>query len=85
MVVAAPRFNAQPAYVVKTKNPLLDKGEPFYETDTGAVKVGDGERRYNDLPYAGMIAPEFLLTSPDGTIYRLKVADGGTLSTEAVV
>ena len=43
------------AYEVQTKNPLLAKGEPFYELDSGAVKVGDGIRRYNDLPYAGIV------------------------------
>jgi hypothetical protein len=72
-------------YEITRKNPILRAGEPFYESDTHAIKVGDGIRAYKDLPYAGVIAPEFVLTSPDGTMYRLKVANGGALSTEAVV
>lgn len=72
-------------YEATRKNVVLRAGEPFYETDTHALKIGDGIRAYKDLPYTGVIAPEFVLTSPDGTMYRLKVANGGALSTEAVV
>lgn len=32
-------------------NPLLADGEPCYETDTQRLKVGDGIRHYNSLPY----------------------------------
>lgn len=33
-------------------NPTLAAGEPGIETDTGKIKVGDGTRLWNALPYA---------------------------------
>lgn len=32
-------------------NPVLGNGEPGYETDTGKMKIGDGDTRWNDLNY----------------------------------
>jgi hypothetical protein len=32
-------------------NPVLGDGEMGYEKDTGKMKVGDGVRRWNQLPY----------------------------------
>lgn len=32
-------------------NPVLGLGEPGYETDKRGMKIGDGETRWNDLPY----------------------------------
>lgn len=34
------------------KNPLLESGEPGYETDTRKFKIGDGISYWVDLPYA---------------------------------
>lgn len=34
-----------------TQNPLLKIGEPGLEWDTGKLKIGDGRRYWNDLPY----------------------------------
>ena len=34
-------------------NPLLLAGEPGVELDTGQMKIGDGIRSWNDLPYVG--------------------------------
>lgn len=34
-------------------NPVLLRGEPAYEWNTHKLKVGDGERPYNRLPYIG--------------------------------
>ena len=34
------------------KNPLLEEGEPGYETDTRKFKIGDGISYWVDLPYA---------------------------------
>lgn len=34
------------------KNPILEAGEPGFETDTRMYKVGDGFTRWNDLTYA---------------------------------
>jgi Major tropism determinant N-terminal domain len=36
-----------------TLNPILAAGEAGFEIDTGQVKVGDGVRAYNSLPYTG--------------------------------
>lgn len=41
------------AEVWKKNNPLLAKGEPGFELDTNRLKIGDGEKNYNDLPYIG--------------------------------
>ena len=34
-----------------TNNPVLASGEPGYETNTGFLKMGDGETQWNDLSY----------------------------------
>lgn len=44
------------AYEWATLNPVLVVGQMVYESDTHAIKVGDGASRYTDLPYAGVIA-----------------------------
>ncbi len=48
-------------------NPLLQAGEPGFESDTNQLKIGDGIHRWNDLPYitgggAGSTGP----TGPTG-------------------
>ena len=34
-----------------TNNPVLNSGEPGFETDTGKLKIGDGTNNWNDLSY----------------------------------
>lgn len=34
-----------------SENPILMKGEPGYEEDTGRMKIGNGINRWNVLPY----------------------------------
>ena len=34
-------------------NPILADGEPGYELDTHRLKIGDGEKSWNKLPYIG--------------------------------
>lgn len=34
-------------------NPILAEGEPGYELDTHRLKIGDGEKKWNELPYIG--------------------------------
>lgn len=41
------------AHVWADINPLLVEGEPGYELDTHRLKIGDGELRWNELPYIG--------------------------------
>lgn len=35
----------------QTANPVLASGEMSYVTDEGAIKIGDGETNWVDLPY----------------------------------
>lgn len=37
----------------RKNNPVLLRGEPGYEWNTHKLKIGDGETRYNNLPYIG--------------------------------
>ena len=37
----------------REKNPILLRGEPGYEWNTHKLKIGDGETRWNQLPYIG--------------------------------
>ena len=32
-------------------NPVLNQGEPGFETDTGKLKIGNGSNNWNCLPY----------------------------------
>lgn len=41
------------AAALKSKNPVLLKGEIVFESDTRKHKVGDGVTAWNALPYAG--------------------------------
>ena len=34
-------------------NPTLADGEPGFEKDTNKLKIGDGSKAWNDLPYFG--------------------------------
>lgn len=49
------RIKSATAYEVNQSNPILEAGEPFYELDSGALKIGDGQTRYNDLKYTGVM------------------------------
>lgn len=61
----------------KSNNPLLAVGEPGIETDTQKLKVGDGKRKWNLLPYVsqGPVGPR----GPEGPAGTLPpVIEGGT-------
>lgn len=34
-----------------TRNPVLQTGEPGYETNTGKLKIGNGSTPWSELPY----------------------------------
>jgi hypothetical protein len=61
-------------------NPILDKGEPGVEHDTGQMKVGDGVNSWNLLPYvstgsaAGIVPRNSLITN---TKWLAGGCDGG--------
>lgn len=52
-------------------NPLLLAGETGVETDTGYFKIGDGERNWNDLPYANKFE-----STPTAAHYEAIAAEG---------
>ena len=54
-------------------NPILDQGEPGYETDTGNIKYGNGSSRWSALSYGG--GP----SGPGAGSYSLPTASGSTL------
>ena len=50
-------FYMATANELKTVNPLLSAGQMVYESGTLLGKLGDGVRRWNELPYASYIHP----------------------------
>lgn len=47
------QFKRGSAQAFKSKNPILLYGEPAFELGSDKMKVGDGKRDYNSLPYIG--------------------------------
>lgn len=54
-------------------NPLLLAGETGVEIDTGLFKIGDGNRNWNDLPYANKFE-----STPTAAHYEVIAAEGQT-------
>ena len=46
------------------EDPVLAHGEMGWETDTGAVKIGDGVTEWTLLPYGGIVGPAGPAGSP---------------------
>lgn len=42
----------------ESANPILLNGEAAYEQDTDMFKIGDGVKRYSDLPYHNKVGPK---------------------------
>lgn len=53
-------------------NPTPSAGEPCFETDTGKLKIGDGIKAYNGLPYQGGTSNTAVTTDTEQTISGLK-------------
>lgn len=66
-------------------NPVLLDGEPGIESDTGALKYGDGATAWNDLDYSGAIAFADITGSPyDNTALAAILSDiTGTQATHS--
>ena len=47
------QFKRGTARAFQKINPLLLEGQPAFETDTYRFKIGDGNKKYIDLPYIG--------------------------------
>lgn len=63
------RFRRGTAETWRIKNPILEDGEPAWESDgddteNGKMKIGNGVTHYNDLPYVGE-APDNAATRAD--------------------
>jgi hypothetical protein len=43
------------------KDPILDSGEPGFETDTGLYKIGDGIHHWSELQYANQASSPLIL------------------------
>jgi hypothetical protein len=41
------------SYIWNSIDPVLQAGEPGYELDTHRLKIGDGEKKWTQLPYIG--------------------------------
>ena len=41
---------------LKRQNPVPRAGEPIVEIDTGLMKIGDGEKEWNDLEYSNSVS-----------------------------
>ncbi len=57
-------------------NPVLKAGEPGFERDTNRVKIGDGLRTWNNLPYVALSKEDdgVILSSDTGTVTTGMVA-----------
>lgn len=53
----------------KTANPILAAGEPAYELDTGAYKIGNGTDAYTVLPYQAIPEESITECPADGKLY----------------
>lgn len=51
-----------------TRNPVLAQGEYGLETDTYYIKVGDGVRNWEHLPYLNKLDSSYFKQNDDGTI-----------------
>ena len=49
-------------------NPILAMGEFGLEQSTQLIKVGDGSKHWNDLPYLNKVDSRYLIREADGTI-----------------
>lgn len=71
-------------------NPLLRLAEPGFESDTNRLKIGDGVRRWNSLPYVSLDKEEdgVVLTTDIGTVDTAMIAnkavDGTKIDTNAI-
>lgn len=47
------RFKRATAADWTLNDPILQEGEPGFESDTNKLKVGDGTSHWSELPYIG--------------------------------
>lgn len=61
------QFRRGTASAASTANEVLAAGQPFVETDTSKLKIGDGSTHFNDLPYIGGSGGKKYITVVVGT------------------
>ena len=64
------QFMRSTSSAAASQAPLLQAGQPFYETDTHKLKIGDGSTAWNDLPYIGGSG----LVSSDAKVIKIGVS-----------
>lgn len=62
-------------------NPVLLAREPGIETDTLAIKIGDGTRPWNQLPYSGRNTQTLLAEADAATVTRINALGVSALTT----
>ncbi len=66
-------------------DPVLMSGEPGYETDTGRMKLGDGQNPWTNLPYySGVTGPQGPI-GPTGPTGQSIIVDGSTPSDDSTI
>lgn len=60
------------ADVLSSVNPLVGRREIMLEIDTGKLKIGDGVRTWNELPYSG---GAMTMPPSDDNLYGMKNSD----------
>lgn len=84
------QFKRQHSGMWQSVNPLLKLAEPGFESDTNRLKIGDGVRRWNALPYIALDKQEdgVVLTSDIGTVDTAMIAnraiDGTKLELDSI-
>jgi hypothetical protein len=73
----------------KQKKPLA-AGQPGYDKDKHKIKIGDGEKSWDELPYASGLSSEEILSSEDEAKLRRRAALilnplGGLIDSPAVI
>lgn len=79
------QFRRDNADVWVEKNPVLLDGEPGLELDTGKIKIGDGAKGWNSLPYFMSDKAQADLSNVENSVFQQKaelagIGKGGIIS-----
>lgn len=80
------RLRRATAAVWTARNPVLGVGEPGYETDTGKLKVGDGQTAWSSLSYfagSGVMVAGGAPSPADSTAVMWTASGSGTKDGQA--
>lgn len=71
------QFRRDTAASWKAKNPILSEGEPGLELDTGKIKIGDGAKGWNSLPYFASDKAQVDLSNVSNSTFLNKANSSG--------